>query len=77
MLDETFHDIFPQGTSGNNAKLVKGMVEYFGSIDLLQYYIISYEIIDNNLADVHSSKKWAIQVYLLFLILLIKASISL
>ena len=57
-----YHDNFYQGTSGNDAKLVKGMVDYFGTIDLLQYYVISYEIIDNNLADRHTSQIWAVQV---------------
>ena len=38
-------------------------MDYFGAVDLLQYYIVSYEIIDNNLADTHASQIWAVQVY--------------
>ena len=51
-----------QGTSGKDAELVKGMVDYFGTVDLLQYYIISYEIVDSNLDDTHASQLWAVQV---------------
>ena len=56
---------FDQGTSGKDAELVKGMVEYFGTVDLLQYYIVSYEIIDNNMADTHASQIWAVQVHII------------
>ena len=41
---------------------MKGMVDYFGTVDLLQYYIISYEIVDSNLDDTHASQLWAVQV---------------
>ena len=51
-----------QGTSGKDAELVKGVVDYFGSVDLLQYYIISYDIVDNNVAETHASQLWAVQV---------------
>ena len=54
---------FIKGTSGKDADLVKGMVDYFGSVDLLQYYIVSYEMIDNNVADSHASQIWAVQGY--------------
>ena len=54
---------FNKGTSGKDAELVKGMVDYFGTVDLLQYYIVSYEIIDNNLADTHASQIWSVQVH--------------
>ena len=58
------HYLFYQGTSGKDAELVKGMVDYFGTVDLLQYYIVSYEIIDNNQADTHASQIWAVQVHI-------------
>ena len=56
---------FIKGTSGKDADLVKGMVDYFGSVDLLQYYIVSYEMIDNNVADSHASQIWAVQVHII------------
>ena len=42
--------------------MIKGIVDYFGTVDLLQYYIVSYEIIDDNLADTHASQIWTVQV---------------
>ena len=53
-----------QGTSGKDAELVKGLVHYFGSVDLLQYYIISYAIIDNNKENENADADqiWSVQV---------------
>ena len=57
-----FHS-FVKGTSGKDAELLKGVVDYFGAVDLLQYYVVSYEIVDNDLAETNASQIWAVQVY--------------
>ena len=53
-----------QGTSGKDADLVKGLIHYYGSVDLLQYYIISYDIVNNDMkyVDANADQLWSVQV---------------
>ena len=65
MLNSTLaYQITIKGTSGKDAELIKGIVHYFGSVDLLQYYIISYDIIDINMesAKAEAAQIWTVQV---------------
>ena len=43
-----------------DAEVIKGHVKYLGSVDLIQYYIASYEIIDRN--QINIEQVWAVQV---------------
>ena len=49
-----------QGNSEMDAEVVKGDVEYLGSVDLIQYYIASYEIIDKT--QMNTEQVWTVQV---------------
>ena len=49
-----------QGNSENDAEVIKGRVQYLGSVDLIQYYIASYKIIDKT--QMNTEQVWTIQV---------------
>ena len=49
-----------QGNSEKDAEVVKGNVQYLGSVDLIQYYIASYQIIDKT--QMNTEQVWTVQV---------------